>query len=56
MTLTLQVAFLPLKVLTVMVALPVPTAVTTPFASTVATVFLLLLHFSAPEAVPLVRV
>ena len=37
LTVTAQVAFLPLWVLTVMVALPVPTAVTRPALLTVAT-------------------
>ena len=40
-TVSLQVAFFPLWVLAVMVALPAPTAVTSPLASTVATFLLL---------------
>ena len=51
-TVTVHVAvLLPLTVVTVMVALPTPTPVTFPFASTVATEVLLLLHVTL-SAVP----
>ena len=46
-TVTLHTAFLPLKVFTEMFAVPVPTAVTRPWGSTVATAGLLEAHLSA---------
>ena len=55
MTVSVEVAFLPLWVLTVMVAVPSPTAVTTPASVTVATVSSLEVKVT-PAAVPEVRV
>ena len=51
-TVSLHLAFLLLKVLTVMVALPAPTAVIRPVPSTVATFSSLLVQVSVAEAVP----
>ena len=55
-TVTLQMAFLPLYVVTEILAVPLPTAVTVPFSVTVTTSVLVLFHVSLEEAVPFGRV